>query len=326
VALTVISAREVRQLLPMAECIEVMAVAMAAASSGSIDIPARQFAPLIDDSGLLGLMPGSSKELGSYGAKLISLHRDNPEKGLPTVQGFVALFDFATGVPTAIVEGAEITGLRTAAASGLATGLLAREDARRCGIFGTGVQAVSHIDAMCAVRPVEEILIWGRNSESTALFAEAQAERTGLIVRATDDPAEAGACDLLCTVTASPEPVLKGEWVRPGAHINLVGAHTLETREADTALVARSTVYVDLLASARNEGGDVMIPVAEGVVGEDHIVGEIGQLVGGEIPGRSGADQITLYKSLGITAQDLYVAQSVFERAQAAGIGTKVDL
>jgi ornithine cyclodeaminase len=326
VALTIINAEEVRQLLPMAECIDVMADAMAAVSSATIDIPPRQFYPLIDHSADFGLMPGSSRELGNYGVKVISLHGDNPAAGLPAIQGFVALFDFDTGVPVALVEGAEITAIRTAAASGLATRLLSREDARSCGIFGTGVQAATHIDAMCAVRSVEEILVWGRNAATAESFAAEQATRTGLPVRATQDPAEAGACDLVCTVTGSPDPVLQGAWVQAGAHINLVGSHTLTNREADTELVAKAAVYVDLVSSAHREAGDIMIPVQQGAVDEEHIRGEIGQLIAGDIQGRREASQVTLYKSLGNTAQDLYAARHVLDCALEQDLGTRVLL
>ena len=323
-SLTIINAALVRRLLPMEACIQVMEGAMIAACSGTIAVPPRSFVPLMDNSGWLGMMPGSSLELNSYGAKVISLHPDNPKRGLPAIQGFVVLFDHASGAPVALLEGSEITAIRTAAASGLATRLLAPEDARSCGVFGTGVQAVVHIDAMCVARPVQEILIWGRNTEKTRQFAEQQAHRTGRDVQATDDPALAAGCDLVCTVTGSPVPVLKGEWVQPGAHINLVGSHSLATREADTALITKAAVYVDLLESTRNEGGDIMIPVQEGAVDEDHIIGEIGQLLRSEIKGRTDARQITLYNSLGMTAQDLYAARYVFDQAQAAGLGEQV--
>lgn len=324
--LTVIDGPLVRELLPMAECIDVMAEAMAAASAGSVRIPPRSLEPLPDDSGYLLLMPGASSELGSYGAKLISLHPGNAGTALPVIQGFVSLFDYATGAPVAIVEGSELTALRTGAASGLATRLLAREDASSCGIFGTGVQAQSHLDAMAAVRDLREIVVWGRDASKARHFAAAQSERTGLAIRATDDPAEAAACDVLCTVTASPQPVLRGDWVNPGAHINLAGAHSLTTREADSALMARSRIYVDLLESCRNEGGDVMIPVAEGVIGDDQIVGEIGQLAAGTIAGRSHSTQVTVYNSLGITAQDLFAARRIFDKALAANRGSRVVL
>ena len=139
-------------------------------------------------------------------------------------------------------------------------------------------------------------------------------------------PAEAGACDLVCTVTASPEPVLQGDWVRPGAHVNLVGAHTLATREADSALIEKSALYVDLMESTVNEGGDIMIPIQEGAIGEDAIAGEIGQLLNADIAGRRDNDQITLYNSLGITAQDLFAARHVYDKAAASGLGVVVDM
>ena len=219
----------------------------------------------------------------------------------------------------AIIDGAEVTGIRTAAASGLATRLLARPDAHTCGIFGNGVQAVTHIDAMRAVRPVDEIIVWGRNPDKVQAFAREQAQRTGIRVRATADPAEAGACDLVCTTTTSPEPILAGDWVNPGAHVNLVGAHSMTTRECDTELVVKSAVYVDLMESVRNEGGDIMIPVQEGAIDETHIIGELGELLQGKIPGRQDDRQVTLYQSHGINAQDMFAAKAY--PCESAGSG-----
>ena len=324
-SIRIVNAAEVRQLLPMDECVDAMEPAMVAASTGTIAIPPRLISPLIDETGFYALMPGSSAELGNYGAKVISLHPGNPAAGRPAIQGFVTLFDHVTGAPVAIVEGAEVTAIRTAAASGLATRLLAREDASSCGIFGTGVQAVTHIDAMCAVRQVSEIVVWGRDFNRAAAFAEEQAVRTGLPVRATQQAEEAGSCDLVCTVTGSPEPILKGEWVRDGAHVNLVGAHARTTREADSALIARGVLYVDLMESCRNEGGDFMIPLDEGVIAEEAIVGELGQLCCGEIPGRDNAGQVTIYNSLGMTAQDLFAARHVYDKARELDVGIEAQ-
>ena len=323
--LTIINAADVRKLLPMSECVDAMEPAMIAATTGAISMPPRLVAPLIDESGTLVLMPGSSTELAAFGAKVINLIPDNPTRGLPAIQGFIALFDYTSGTPVAIIDGAEVTGIRTAAASGLATRLLAREDARTCGIFGNGVQAVTHIDAMRAVRAVEEIIVWGRNPDKVRAFAREQEERTGIEVRATEDPAEAGACDLVCTTTTSPEPILAGEWVRPGAHVNLVGAHSLTTRECDTDLVVKSSVYVDLMESVRNEGGDIMIPVEEGAIDETHIIGELGELLQGKIPGRQDDRQVTLYQSHGINAQDMFAAKHIHAKAQEAGNALMVD-
>lgn len=323
--LTIINAAAVRKLLPMSECIDAMEPAMIAATTGAISMPPRLVAPLIDESGLLVLMPGSSTELDAFGAKVINLIPDNPSRGLPAIQGFIALFDYATGAPVAIIDGAEVTAIRTAAASGLATRLLARADARTCGIFGNGVQAVTHIDAMRAVRPVDEIIVWGRNPDKVRDFAREQAKRTGIDVRATADPAQAGACDLVCTTTTSPEPVLAGEWVKPGAHVNLVGAHSLATRECDTALVVKSSVYVDLMESVRNEGGDIMIPVTEGAIDETHIIGELGELLQGKITGRQDKGQITLYQSHGINAQDMFAAKHIHAKGQETGNSLTVE-
>ena len=323
--LTIINAAAVRELLPMSECIDAMEPAMIAATTGAISMPPRLVAPLIDESGLFLLMPGSSTELSAFGAKVISLVPGNPARGLPAIQGFIALFDHDGGAPAAIIDGAEVTAIRTAAASGLATRLLARSDARTCGIFGNGVQAATHIDAMRAVRPVDEIIVWGRNPDKAQAFAQEQARRTGISTRATADPEEAGACDLVCTTTASPEPILSGEWVKPGAHVNLVGAHSLNARECDTGLVVRSAVYVDLMESTRNEGGDIMIPVADGAIDETHVTGELGELLQGKIPGRQDDRQITLYQSHGIYAQDMFAAKHIHAKAQTSDGVVTVD-
>ena len=322
----IINRKEVERLLPMADCIDAMAEAMRAASNGAVSMPLRLFTPLADDSGSLGLMPGSTLDPPFFGAKVISLRFDNPAKGLPTVQGYVSLFDHGTGTPVALIEGSSVTAIRTAAASGLATRELARQGARTHGVFGTGVQAVTHIDAVSSVRNIDRVIVWGRDAGKTRRFAAEQSARTALEVTATEDPAEAAACDVVSTVTAATGPVLKGEWLQPGSHLNLVGVHTPDAREVDTATVRRSRVYVDLMESAMNEAGDLLIPIAEGTIDEAHILGEIGQVLAGAVPGRTGDSDITLYKSLGIVAQDLFAAARIYARALAAGAGVEVDL
>lgn len=322
----IINRKEVERLLPMAACIDAMADAMRAASSGAVSMPLRLFTPLADGSGSLGLMPGSTLDPPFFGAKVISLRFDNPAKGLPTVQGYVSLFDHDTGTPVALIEGSSVTAIRTAAASGLATRELARHDARTHGVFGTGVQAVTHIDAVSCVRDIGRVIVWGRDAEKVRRFAAQQSARTQLEVIATDDPADAARCDVVSTVTAATQPILRGEWLRPGCHLNLVGVHTPDAREADTETVKRSRVYVDLMESAMNEAGDLLIPLAEGAIGEAHILGEIGQVLAGAVPGRTGNSDITLYKSLGIVAQDLFAAAHIYARALEDGAGVEVDL
>jgi ornithine cyclodeaminase len=321
----IINAEETYRLLTMEACIDVMEPAMKATSSGSTLIPPRTLFQLQDDSGFFAVMPGASSEMGVYGAKMVSYHPENSARGEAPLQGFVAMFDHDNGRPLAIIDGGAITNIRTAAASGLATRLLARHDADSCGIFGAGALADTHIAAMCAVRPVRECVIWARRQEQASALAEKHSAGSPVRFRATSDPEEAAACDLICTTTASTRPVIRGEWVRPGTHINLVGAHRLDSREADTDLIVKSVVYVDSMESTRNEGGDVMIPIEEGAIDEDHICGEIGVLLDGGIPGRQHDGQITVYNSLGITSQDLYAAEYVLRQALKQGDGTQVS-
>ncbi len=298
-------------------CIDAMDRAMRAVSRSEVDIPPRQFIPIAgSDSASLGVMPGSSGGLEVYGAKILSLHRDNAEKGYPAIQGFVCLFDRDSGRPLAIVDGAMLTALRTAAASALATRSLARSDASSHGVFGTGVQAQSHIDAVAAVRDIERIVIWGRRKDAVESLAVSLRANYDIDIVAAADARDAAACDIVSTVTASPEPILHGRWVRPGAHINLVGAHESHTREADSQLISAARVYVDLLESALRESGDLLIPIAEGAFAATDVIGELGALLDGGIQGRESDDAITVYKSLGIVAQDLYAADYVVRHLQ----------
>jgi ornithine cyclodeaminase/alanine dehydrogenase-like protein (mu-crystallin family) len=226
----------------------------------------------------------------------------------------------------ALLDGAEITALRTAAVSGLATRLLARPDAGSHGILGTGVQARMHIDAIHAARPLAtEVRVWGRDHARTKAFAVQESTRTGHAVRAVPSAREAAECDIVSTTTGAALPVLEGHWLHAGTHVNLVGAHRPTEREADTATITRASVYVDLMESAMNEAGDLLLPIAEGAFARDRIVGDLGQLAAGQIPGRTSAAQITLFKSLGVVAQDLFAAWAVLQRAVQADAGTVVN-
>ena len=323
--LTIIDARLIRELLPMAECIERLILAMSALSNGEVVNPARLRMAAGDSGEAFLLMPSRADALSCYGAKLVTLHPANTVQNLPAVQGLVTLFDASTGAAVAILDGGEITAIRTAAASGLATQVLSRENAKTVGIFGTGVQAQSHIDAMTAVRSIEEVVVWARDPAKAQKFAAAQASRTGLAVRAASEPSEAGRCDIVCTVTGSATPIFDARWLRPGTHLNVVGAHRLDAREVDTDTVLACSVYVDSIVSCRGEAGDLMIPIAEGAMQETHIKGEIGQVLNGVISGRKSSGEKTLYKSLGVATQDLFAAQWVYEKAVARGLGVSVD-
>lgn len=310
VTLLQIGAAEVREALPMAKCIDLMAEAMCALSSGKFDAPPRRVEPL--EGGHFFLMPGSMRRGPFFGAKLVSLIPANPERGLPVMQGYVALFDHDSGAPLALVDGAAVTYLRTAAISALATRTLARPEANSHGIFGAGRLAEEHLRAIAAVRPVTETRVWARNPERARDFAVQMREETGMAVVASDRR-EAAACDIVSTVTNAAEPVLQGRWLSAGCHVNLVGAHRPDHREADSDTVAGAAIYVDTRAGALREAGDLLIPMAEGRLSETDLRGELGEALAGTAQGRCDARERTLFKSLGHVAQDLYVAAAVYE-------------
>jgi ornithine cyclodeaminase len=311
-----IDAGEVRERLSMPACIEAMARAMRAVSGGRFDAPLRRISPL--GHGYFFLMPGAMTGGPVFGAKLLSLIPANAARGLPAAQGFMALFDHDSGAPLALVDAASITYLRTAATSALATRALAREDARSHGILGAGMLAAEHLEAISAVRAIEVTRVWARDPARAAAFAERAARETGLEVEACG-PEEAAACDIVTTVTGADTPVLRGRWLSPGSHLNLVGAHQPDHREADSDAVCSAKIYVDSLEGALNEAGDILVPISEGRLDREAIRGEIGQVLEGEVEGRQGQAEITLFKSLGHVAQDIYAAEWVYREALASG-------
>ncbi|MCZ6835280.1 MAG: ornithine cyclodeaminase family protein [Planctomycetota bacterium] len=311
---------EVVALLSMNACIDLMDDAFKAYSKGECDIPLRSIIWLPDKSGGLGVMPGyfgppeSASE--ALGLKVVTVFPKNEGTPYESHQGVVILFDVENGRTLTILDACEITTIRTAGASGAATRLLAREEASSLAILGTGTQARSHLDAMLAVRPIKDVRIWGRNTDKAVAFATRESKRLGLDVKPAPKAREAVECaDIICTVTGSREPILDGAWIKPGTHINAVGACIPVARELDTEAVRNSRLYVDSRESAINESGDYLIPLKEGAIHEDHIVGEIGDLLTGRIEGRRSAEEITLFKSLGLAMEDLVVAKYILAKA-----------
>ncbi|MCY4563850.1 MAG: ornithine cyclodeaminase family protein [Gammaproteobacteria bacterium] len=301
--------------LDMPGCIDLMAATQAAISRGDIELPLRSMLPIADGAGHFGVMPGEIGASGVFGAKLVTLFPENPARGIPNVQGYILLFNQTDGTPLALVEASSVTALRTAAASGAATRLLAREDASVLAVLGCGVLAATHLEAMLAARPVRDVRIWGRNFEKATAFAERHPDQGGARVRAVADAAEAVAdADLVCTVTGSHTPILEGGWLSPGAHVNLVGAHSPATREADGVVLGRGRVYTEITEFALAEAGDLLLAIEEGLFARSDIVGEIGQAIDGGIPGRTSNNEITVYKSLGNIAQDLAAAHFIYTR------------
>ncbi len=316
---------EIKALLPMAACIDLMRTTMIAVSEGRARLPLRAVTPV--SNGLLGVMPGALAEPDCFGVKLLSLFPGNPAAGLSSHLGLVLLFEPEHGRPVAMLDAAELTAIRTAAVSGLATRLLAREDAGDLAILGSGEQAGSHLAAMLAVRDLRRVRVWSRTPAHAAAFAEEQGARHGIEIETspTAEAAVAGA-DLVCTVTGSPEPILRGDWIAPGAHLNVVGASRIAAAEIDTAAVAKARFFVDFRESARHEAGELKRAIDAGAVTADHVLGEIGEVANGTVAGRRSANDITLFKSLGVAAEDLASAHFVLRRAEAEGVGQVVEL
>jgi alanine dehydrogenase len=320
--------QDVANLLPMSECIEVMSDALKLLAGGDALLPLRQMMLLPGDTGnLMGLMPSYLGGFQSVGVKVIAAFPTNHGTEYDTHQGVVILFDTEYGLLRAIVDGTAVTAIRTAAVSGVATRLLARPDAGDLAIIGAGTQARTHLEAMLAVRPIRRVRVFSLPLDGAYVFAEREMRRHSISVEVMNTAREAvDGADLICTVTSAGEPVVLGEWLAPGAHINAVGAFTPTTRELDTAAVAKARLYVDRREATLNEAGEFLIPKREGVIGDDHILGELGQLLLGQVPGRGSPSEITLFKSLGIAIEDLAAAHHIWRKAEATGAGTWIEI
>lgn len=321
--LLVVNQQQVVELLPMRDCIEAVARALRAQSRGENRLPLRKILWQPDRRGALGVMPAYLADPPALGLKVISFFPGNEHTELESHQGAVMLFDVTDGRPLVLVDAGEITAIRTAAASGVATRALARDDSKSLAILGCGTQARTHLAAMREVRDIETVRAWSRTRDSAERFA-AGAEMAIEVVD-TARAAVEGA-DIVCTLTAAKEPILEGAWLAPGTHVNAVGACQPTTRELDTRAVQRGSMFVDCRESANHEAGDYLIPQQEGAVGDDFIRGEIGQVLAGTIAGRTSGEEITVFESLGIGVEDLAAASVVLRNARASGKGTEIAL
>ncbi len=321
----IVNQAEVPRLLPMKDCIDVMARAFAALARGEASLPQRQIVWLPDRSGALGLMPGHLQEQAALGVKAVTFFPRNEGTDLDSHQGAVLLFEAGRGRLLALVDATSVTAIRTAAVSGLATRLLARPDAGELALIGSGVQAATHLEAILLVRRIRGVRVASKTPARARAFAERESKRHGIAVTACASAREAvEGADIVCTVTSSREPVVLGGWLAAGAHVNAVGSSVAGNRELDTAAVVRSRLFVDRREAALSEAGDFLIPKGEGAVTDAHIAGELGPLVTGEIPGRGAPSEITLFKSVGLAIEDVAAAQHIHARARASGAGTLV--
>jgi ornithine cyclodeaminase/alanine dehydrogenase-like protein (mu-crystallin family) len=312
----VLDEADVRRLLPMADCIDAMEEALRSLARGEVYNPLRPVFRPPNEPSLMGLMPAHrGGEAPWWSLKALTIVPGNSARGLDSHQGFVALFDGESGEPRALLNAGAITAIRTAAVSGVATRLLARERVRTLAILGSGTQARSHLAAMTAVRNVERVVAWSASGRSLD-----GAESVQTAEEAVRD------ADVVCTTTASAEPVVQRQWLKPGVHINAVGSSIPTARELDSQTMVDASLFVDRRESTLNEAGDFLIPQREGLIGEGHIRAELGELLLGTAEGRRSDDEITLFKSLGIGVEDLAAGELVLQRAEAEDAGTVVSL
>ena len=308
-------AAQVEELLDYGGCIDAMQRAMIALSTSERPQPLRQIFT-VGKNNMFGTMPGELAALSMFGAKLVSVFRDLDRPGRSRHQGVVVVYDGVTGAVSCIADAEPVTKIRTACATAAATDALARADAKVLAIFGSGLQAESHLRALPLVRPFREILLWGRSTEKTRALAEQMSEALDQAIIPISDPEEAaGRSDVICTVTSSAEPVLLGEWVKPGTHVNLVGSSYLGPVEVDTALVAKARYVADYRLGVLAQAAELAVARDAGVIDNTHVICEIGDVFAGRVRARENDEQITVYKSLGHVAQDLAATAYLHGRA-----------
>jgi ornithine cyclodeaminase len=323
----ILSAQDIRDLLPVDACMQVMRETLMALARGEGVQPLRSILRAPANNGALGVMPGWLPERGVMGLKDVSVFSGNRALGLESHIGVVLLHETAHGQLVAIADASEITAIRTAAVSGVATQALANPAAGDLAILGSGTQAETHLAAMRVARPLRRVRVWSRSHENAHTFAARMTARHSLTVEVMPSVrACVEGADLICTTTAAKEPILDGIWIAPGAHINAVGSSASFARELDTAAVVISRLFVDRRESTVNEAGDYLFPLNEGAITEAHIVAELGDVLRGAHPGRTSAAEITLFKSLGLAVEDLAATHYVYTQATAMGRGVAVEI
>lgn len=321
----VLNAPLVRELLPMERCIALMRQAMSMVTRQETVQPIRQGLRPPDVHGLIGLMPGYTSTPQWLGVKVVTVFEGNFGTQFGSHQGMVLLFEAKHGTPKAIIDASEITAIRTAAATAVATDVLAREDAASLGIFGYGEQAHQHLAALRLVRNFQRVLVWGRDAAKARAFAAEQSAHLGIDVEAVARPELAAEADVICTLTSARDPFYRGEWLRPGQHLNLVGASMPTTAEADPDVVRRSRYFGDFKDSTLALAGEFHRAKQAGLVNDDHLLGSIGDILEGRIAGRTSREDITTFKSLGMIVEDLISADHVLAEAERRDVGSVID-
>lgn len=322
----ILSRKDVMSVLDMADCMTVVGQAFVELANGTAVLPLRT--ALAPPDGLSLYMPAYLKEMGALACKVVTVYKNNPSKhGLPTTIGKVLLQDPETGDVKCIMDGGYLTAVRTGAASGVATQHLARKDKQQViAIFGAGVQAKMQLWAMSEARDISHALVFDVSDVATENFVKEMQAKLSFPVRKANSVEEMLTADIICTATSSSDPLFDGKLVKPGTHINGIGSHTPHQRELDSTIVSRSLFIGDSREACFKEAGDIMIPIKEGIITEDHFYAELGEILTGKKPGRTDDQQITLFKSNGLAIQDVATAKLVYDKAIAAGIGVNVEI
>ena len=324
VAMRIVNGKEVTLALPMRRAVDVMGSALIALERGESLQPPRTLMRLPGQGDAAWIMPGFAGDPASFGIKVLTVVPGNAGTLHHTHQGAVLLFG-DHGELLALLDAAALTAIRTAAVSAVATHALAREESNLLAILGSGTQAMSHLGAMMTVRPIRQVRVWSRSADSAERFAAEAAGRFRVEVLAVPTARQAVLdADIVCTTTAARDPVLEGAWLRTGAHVNAIGSASPTDREVDGATVRRARVFVDRMECAMREAGDLLMAIAEGDVMADSFAGELGAVLVGRVEGRRTADEITLFKSVGLSAEDIAAARAVHEACDRLGIGQVV--
>jgi len=321
-----LSAADVRRALPMTDAIAAMREAFAQLVNGQVMLPTRECLQAPGEHGVALVMPCHSAAQRIFSLKIATVFHDNPHRGLPTIQSVLMLTDGTTGSHLAVMDGASLTAIRTGGASGLATDLLARPDASVVAVFGAGVQARTQLEAVCCVRNIRGACVYDTDAAAADRFAAEMTRQCGVPVERADTPEKnlAGA-DVICTATSSSEPVFADNELPPRTHINAVGAYRPDMAEIPAAVVCRARVVVDHRASALEEAGDLLRPLRQGRIPQSHFRTELGEVVLGRSPGRRSADEITLFKSVGVAIQDLCAAARALKNARLLELGVPLS-
>lgn len=321
-----IPSAEIEKMLTMRDSIEAMKTAFINFGKGKADVPQRTSLKLSKGKGEALFMPAYKKDSEYASLKIVSVFKDNPELNLPKIQALIFLMNAENGKPAAVMDGEFITAMRTGAVSGLAADLLSKKDSKTAAVFGTGIQAVKQLQAIDCVRKLEKVFIFGTSIEKAKMFIDANNKKYSFNLIAGKDKSLIKQCDIICTATSSYTPVFENDNLKEGVHINSIGSYKPEMSEIPEETIARSKIVVDSISACLKEAGDIIKPIKSGLISEEHIYAELGEVAAGLKTGRENDKEITVFKSVGIAIQDLTAASLVYKKAKIMNLGTTIEL